>query len=38
VDLAQLIRFLVVELIHSGLNLRFDIVIVFIANYFFIER
>jgi hypothetical protein len=35
VDLAQLIRFLVVELTHPSLNPRFDIDVVFKANYSF---
>jgi hypothetical protein len=35
VSLVQLVRFLVVELIHSDLNSRFDVCIVFITNYFF---
>jgi hypothetical protein len=34
VGLAQLIRFLVVKLIHSDLNHKFDIVVAFIINYF----
>jgi hypothetical protein len=36
--LAQLIRFLVVKLIHSDSNFRFDICIIFMTNYFFSER
>jgi hypothetical protein len=32
--LVQLIRFLVVELIHIGLNLRFDMCVAFTINYF----
>jgi hypothetical protein len=36
--LAQLIRFLVVELTHLILNPRFDIVVVFMVNYFFSGR
>jgi hypothetical protein len=36
--LDQLVRFLVVELIHPDLNSRFDICVVFITNYFFSER
>jgi hypothetical protein len=36
--LDQLVRFLVVELIHPDLNSRFDIGVVFITNYFFSER
>jgi hypothetical protein len=38
VGLAQLVRFLVVELIHRGLNSRFDMGVTFIANYFFSGR
>jgi hypothetical protein len=38
VDLAQLVRFLVVELIHSGLNIIFDMSVVFMANYSFSGR
>jgi hypothetical protein len=38
VGLAQLVRFLVVKLIYSGSNLRFDMCIIFTANYFFNER
>jgi hypothetical protein len=38
VGLAQLIRFLVVELTHSGLNSRFDMCVVFSANYSFSVR
>jgi hypothetical protein len=37
VSLAQLIIFLVVELTHSGLNLRFDMCVVFTVNYSFSE-
>jgi hypothetical protein len=33
--LAQLVRFLVVELIYPGLNPRFDMSVAFTANYFF---
>jgi hypothetical protein len=33
VDLAQLVRLLVVELIHSGSNIIFDMSVVFMANY-----
>jgi hypothetical protein len=33
--LAQLVRFLVVELIHPDLNLKFDTCVVFMINYFF---
>jgi hypothetical protein len=36
--LAQLIRFFVVKLIYLDLNSRFDINIVFTANYSFSER
>jgi hypothetical protein len=32
------VRFLVVELNHSGLNIIFDIDVVFMTNYFFRER
>jgi hypothetical protein len=35
VDLAQLFRFIVVELIHAGSNPRFDMGVVFMANYSF---
>jgi hypothetical protein len=35
VGLAQLVRFLVVELTHSGLNHKFDMNVIFMANYFF---
>jgi hypothetical protein len=35
VGLAQLIRFLVVKLIHLDLNHKFDIVVAFTINYFF---
>jgi hypothetical protein len=35
VGLVQLIRFLVVELINPDLNTRFDMCVVFMANYFF---
>jgi hypothetical protein len=38
VGLVQLIRFLVVELIHLDSNLRFDMVVVFTANYSFSGR
>jgi hypothetical protein len=38
VDLAQLIKFLVVELTHLGLNTRFDMGVIFTANYFFSGR
>jgi hypothetical protein len=33
--LAQLFRFLVVELTHSDLNIKFDIVATVMTNYFF---
>jgi hypothetical protein len=36
--LTQLIRFLELELTHSGLNPRFDMNIAFMANYSFSER
>jgi hypothetical protein len=36
--LAQLVRFLVVELIHLDLNFRFNMNIVFTTNYFFSMR
>jgi hypothetical protein len=36
--LTQLVIFLVIKLIHLGLNLRFDIGVVFMSNYFFSER
>jgi hypothetical protein len=35
VGIEQLIRFLVVELIHPVLNLRFDMSVAFTANYSF---
>jgi hypothetical protein len=38
VGLAQLVRFLVVELTHLGSNPRFDMGVVFIANYSFSGR
>jgi hypothetical protein len=38
VGLAQLVKFLVIKLIYSGLNLRFNIGVIFTANYFFSER
>jgi hypothetical protein len=37
-DLAQLVRFLVVELNHSSLNPIFDMTVVFMVNYFFNGR
>jgi hypothetical protein len=36
VGLAQLIRFLVVELIHSDSDLIFDMSVVFMTNYFLV--
>jgi hypothetical protein len=38
VELTQLIRFQVVELIHLGLNPKFDMSVVFTANYSFSGR
>jgi hypothetical protein len=38
VSLVQLVRFLVVELIHSDLNSIFDMSITFMVNYFFSGR
>jgi hypothetical protein len=38
VGLAQLVRFLVVELTHTGLNPRFGMRVVFTANYSFSGR
>jgi hypothetical protein len=38
VGLAQLVRFLVVELTHSGSNPRFDMGVIFMANYSFSGR
>jgi hypothetical protein len=38
VDLAQLIKFLVVELIHPGLNPKFDMGVTFMVNYFLRPR
>jgi hypothetical protein len=35
VVLVQLVRFLVVELIHPVSNSRFDICVIFMTNYFF---
>jgi hypothetical protein len=35
VGLVQLVRFIVVELTHSGLNPIFDMGVTFIANYSF---
>jgi hypothetical protein len=38
VGIAQLVRLIAVELIHSDLNSRFDISVLFITNYFFSRR
>jgi hypothetical protein len=38
VGLAQLVRFLVVKLTHTCLNLRFDMDVIFMANYSFSWR
>jgi hypothetical protein len=38
VGLAQLVRFLVMELTYSDLNLRFDMSVVFTTNYSFSGR
>jgi hypothetical protein len=38
VNLAQLVRFLVVELTHPGLNPIFDMSVTFTANYSFSRR
>jgi hypothetical protein len=38
VSLAQLLRFLVLELIYPDSNPRFDIYVVFTTNYSFSER
>jgi hypothetical protein len=38
VGLAQLVRLLVLKLTHSGSNSRFDMGVVFTANYSFSER
>jgi hypothetical protein len=38
VGLTQPVGFLVVELIYSGLNLRFDMRVIFTANYSFSGR
>jgi hypothetical protein len=38
VCLVQLVKFLVVELTHTDLNTRFDMSVVFTANYFFSGR
>jgi hypothetical protein len=38
VGLAQLVRFIVVKLIHLGSNTRFDMSVTFMANYSFSER
>jgi hypothetical protein len=37
-SLAQLVRFLLVELTHTCLNLRFDMSVAFTANYSFSGR
>jgi hypothetical protein len=38
VELVQLVRFLVVELIHSDLNPRFNMYVIFTTNYSFSQR
>jgi hypothetical protein len=38
VSLAQLIRFIVVELTHPGSNPRFYMRVIFTVNYYFSER
>jgi hypothetical protein len=38
VGLAQLVKFLVVELTHLVLNSIFDMIIIFTVNYFFSRR
>jgi hypothetical protein len=38
VGLSQLVRFPVVKLIHPDLNFKFDINIIFTANYSFSDR
>jgi hypothetical protein len=38
VGLAQLVRFLAVELTHPSLNPKFDMGVIFITNYFFSGR
>jgi hypothetical protein len=38
ISLAQLFRFLVVKLIHTNLNPKFDMGVVFMTNYFFSGR
>jgi hypothetical protein len=38
VGLAQLVKFQVVKLIHTGSNFRFDMSVVFTSNYFFSGR
>jgi hypothetical protein len=38
VGLAQLIRFLVVELIHTDSNTKFDMSVIFMTNYSFSGR
>jgi hypothetical protein len=37
VGLVQLVRFLVMELTHLDSNSRFDMSVVFMANYFLVE-
>jgi hypothetical protein len=37
-SLAQLVRFIVMELTYPGLNIRFDMGVVFTANYSFSGR
>jgi hypothetical protein len=37
VSLAQLVRFLMVELTYLGLNLKFDMNVIFMVNYSFSE-
>jgi hypothetical protein len=38
VDLTQVVKFLVLKLIHLSLNFRFNMGVVFTANYSFSER
>jgi hypothetical protein len=38
VDLAELVRFLVMKLTHLGLNSRFDMCVAFMINYSFSGR
>jgi hypothetical protein len=38
VGLAELVRFLVVELIHPDSNFRFDMSVIFMTNYSFSGR